>query len=101
MNLHRSCFLFGLALVVVTGRAQAPLPIVTDIEWQPLAAQARRVAEALDFLGEPLSPAEKTALDRAASTPGKESVDQLQRILDPHVLFAVRINPEMRVSVTQ
>src|SRR4051812_33782974 len=99
MNLPRSCFLLGLSLLLaLPGRAQTPLPLVEDVEWQPLAAQARRVAEALDYLGEPLGATEKAALDRAASTPGKDSIAQLQRILDAHVLFAVRINPEMRVS---
>ncbi|HXJ71390.1 MAG TPA: hypothetical protein VNM37_01010, partial [Candidatus Dormibacteraeota bacterium] len=31
----------------------APLPVVPNVEWQPLAAQARRVIEALGYLGDP------------------------------------------------
>jgi len=82
--------------------AQSPsLPVVGDVEWQPLAAQARRVSEALDYLGEPLSAADKVALTQALATPGAASVERIQKILDARVLFAVRINPEMRVSVTQ
>ena len=82
--------------------AQSPsLPVVRDVEWQPLAAQARRVSEALEYLGEPLSAADKAALTQALAAPGAASVERIQKILDARVLFAVRINPEMRVSVTQ
>jgi hypothetical protein len=83
------------------GRAQSPAaPIATDVEWQPLAAQARRVMEALDYLGEPLSTDERARLNRAVSVEGPAAVAEIQRVLDARVLFAVRINPEMRVSVT-
>ena len=82
--------------------AQSPsLPVVRELEWQPLAAQARRVSEALEYLGEPLSAADKAALTQALAAPGAASAERIQKILDARVLFAVRINPEMRVSVTQ
>ncbi len=84
-----------------TGLAQAPsAPVVTEVEWQPLAAQARRVMEALDYLGEPLTAEERVRLTRALSVNGPAAVAEIQRVLDARVLFAVRINPEMRVSVT-
>jgi hypothetical protein len=76
----------------------APLPVVPNVEWQPLAAQARRVIEALGYLGDPLTIDEKRAIDAALA--GSNS-DQLQKALDAHCLFGVSINPEMRVKVAQ
>lgn len=77
----------------------APLPIVVDVDYQPLASQARRVMEALHYLGEPL-PSGDAARLRAAlrSTDPNEAVKTIQRILDQHVLVAVEINPESRVK---
>ncbi|HEX8337280.1 MAG TPA: CehA/McbA family metallohydrolase, partial [Pyrinomonadaceae bacterium] len=72
------------------------------VELQPLAAQARRVAEALELLGEPLSAADRRALEVAA-----EDADQsrgaaaIERVLDRRALVHVAISPESRVSVTR
>ena len=41
------------------------LPILRDVEQQPLAAQAKRIAETLTYLGQPLTNEEKAALDKA------------------------------------
>src|SRR5881394_1263687 len=76
----------------------APLPVVPNVEWQPLAAQARRVIEALGYLGDPLTVDEKRAIEAALA--GNNS-EQLQKALDAHCLFGVSINPEMRVKVAQ
>ena len=56
------------ALVVPAGTASSKRPVVRRaevVELQPLAAQARRVAEALELLGEPLSGADVAAIERA------------------------------------
>ena len=45
----------------------ARLPIV-QVEPQPLAAQAARIADALDYVGAPLAPADRAALRAAAAT---------------------------------
>jgi hypothetical protein len=37
----------------------------TAVELQPLAAQVRRVVEALDYLGSPVRTEDRTALERA------------------------------------
>jgi hypothetical protein len=42
-----------------------PLPVITDVEAQPLAAQAKRIAQALELVGAPLATDTQTALDRA------------------------------------
>ena len=73
----------------------ADLPLVTDIESQPLVAQAKRLIEAADVLGRPFSGDERTALLAG----GDAAVAKIQSVLDPHCLFVVTINPEMRVKV--
>ena len=69
-------------------------------EMQPLLSQVRRLVEAMEYLGEPLSDADRKRIDAAASlTDPARAVEEVQRILDPHCLLAVRINPESRISV--
>jgi hypothetical protein len=43
------------------------LPIVEGVEFQPLSAQARRVAEAMDLIGQPLPPDARARLERACA----------------------------------
>src|SRR5271157_512908 len=93
------------ALVQTVGIAAAraeDLPVVNDVDLQPLAAQIRRVVEALDILGQPLASAEKAGIDKATdSTDHKASVQALQAIVDRHCLIAIDINPESRVKAVQ
>lgn len=78
------------------------LPLVSGIEPQPLKAQVRRVAEALDYLGEPLTPEQSAALNRAvANMNADEAVEAIQKVLDPRCLAGVSINPESRVKVAR
>jgi hypothetical protein len=78
------------------------LPRVSGVELQPLAAQTRRVIEALDYLGAPLSKTEETSLEQAFSNNNPDAAAaRIQEILDPHCLVAVDINHEMRVKVAQ
>jgi len=70
----------------------ADLPKVTKIERQPLAAQARRVAQALDYLGAPLPAADKKALESAAEVKDEASaIESIQTVLDKHCLAGVNI----------
>lgn len=75
------------------------LPIVTNVDVQPLSAQVTRVVQALDYLGAPLSRAEIKELEEAPSLPAAKAVEKIQTVLDRHALFGVSINPEMRVKV--
>lgn len=68
------------------------------VEWQPLAAAVQNVAQALDYLGNPLDAQAKRAIDAARE---KQDVQALQQALDGAVLFEVTINPEMRVKVAK
>jgi hypothetical protein len=97
--------LFLLCLSQALGHRAAwaeALPIVADVEFQPLSAQVKRVVEALEMLGQPLLPAEKTRLERALeSDDQRAAVKTLQEVLDPHCLIGININPESRVKSTQ
>jgi hypothetical protein len=82
--------------------AAAALPEGNGIELQPLAAQVKRLAEALEYLGTPLSPEKQQALDAAMAMPDERTATRsVQEILDPQCLVSVNINPEMRVKVAQ
>ena len=69
---------------------------IGDVEGQPLAANVRRVIEALQFLGSPLPAEEVEKLQAAAKD---RDAKQLQKLLDPRVLLLAHINPESRVKV--
>lgn len=91
-----------LLLMTLPAIAEESLPVIRDVEAQPLQAQVQRVATALDSLGQPLSGEQKKQLDAAMSeTDGPKSVAALQAMLDPMCLVLVSINPESRVKVAQ
>src|SRR5215471_11009446 len=79
-------------VIVVTGLPAQDLTKVDKVELQPLAAQVSRVLEALDYLGAPISSADKDKLRSAAgeSDPAK-AVGDIQQILDTYCLFDVSI----------
>jgi hypothetical protein len=78
------------------------LPIVRGVAAQPLKAQVKRVADALDFLGEPLTKEQQSALDKAvANTNDDDAIEAIQKVLDPRCLMGVNINPESRVKVAR
>src|SRR5262249_19203476 len=64
------------------------LPKVKSVDLQPLAAQAKRVADALTFLGAPLPDADHLALIKATD------VVAIQDVLDKHCLAGVTIGAE-------
>ncbi len=99
-NTFRAGLLAGFALSLCPAPlvSAAALPVLPEVEWQPLAAQAKRVIEALDYVGSPFTADEKKAADAAL---GKSDTKDLQAVLDAHCLFGVNINPEMRVKVQQ
>ena len=97
-------FRAGLGALMLAGSnccdLSAAVPMVPVAELQPLAAQVRRVVDALSEVGAPLSPADQAALTAALgeSNPALAG-PKIQSILDSRVLFSVNINPEMRVKV--
>ncbi len=91
---------FALLALALSGEE---LPLVTAVEFQPLAAQVARVVQAMDVLGEPLPARDAAELRRLSglSSGGAKEVEAMQRILDRHALVGVEINPESRVKVQQ
>jgi len=79
---------------------QAQFPKVGKVAAQPLLVQIKRLREAMDYLGNPLSDKTKAALDQAAKEKDSAKVTQLiEAALDPYCLMGVVINPESRVKV--
>jgi hypothetical protein len=72
---------------------------VAAVEAQPLVAQVKRVAQALDTLGAPLSADQRKRLDSALNA-AKDVVAEVEKILDPLCLATIDINPEGRVKAT-
>ena len=88
-------------LSLTSSRLDAELPRIDGVAGQPLVAQVKRIVQALEFLGQPLSDPTKAALDAAfAETDEAKQVADLQKALDPLCLAGVHINPESRVKVT-
>ncbi len=79
----------------LTGRVRAQ---TIDVEAQPLAANVQRLVKAFDYLGQPLAPALVKLIENAAH---EQDAVRLQKLIDPHVLFSVHLNPEARVKVKQ
>lgn len=96
--------LIAILPATAQGQTQNPpagWPRAGDIEPQPLAAQVRRVVEALEAIGQPLSTDERARLVRALqSTDAAGLVQEVEAVLDPHCLIGVEINPESRVKST-
>ena len=67
-----------------------------DVEGQPLASNVARVIQALELLGTPLSHETRSALEAAGRV---RDARRIQQVLDRQVLFAVHLNPEVRVKV--
>ncbi|MBI1928488.1 hypothetical protein HYR99_30130, partial [Candidatus Poribacteria bacterium] len=78
------------------------LDAVINVEFQPLAAAAQRLIEALDYLGAPLDAGDRITLEKAlVSMDHKQATTDLQKALDPYCLVGVNINPESRVKVKE
>src|SRR5215208_6852953 len=60
----------------------------TDL--QPVVAEVRRLVEALAYLGEPLTDADRARLEAAANMSDEvRAVAEIQRVLDPRCLLIV------------
>jgi len=93
-----SWVIFSLAICRLS--AADELPIVEGVEAQPLKAQAKRIVQALEFLGAPINKSWQTELDKALQESDEtKAVAGIQKALDPSVLAGVNINAESRVKV--
>ena len=93
----------GIAILHVVAYA-LPLGLwaQAEVALQPLAQQTRRLEQALQYMGQPLSAEASQAINAAmALDDERAAVREIQRILDEFVLVEVEINPEARVKVKQ
>jgi hypothetical protein len=94
--------LFLLPAMMPVLAQHAHVSKVERVESQPLIAQVKRLVEAMDYLGVPISSADKQALENAFNaTDGKQTSTRIQAILDKYCLLDVHINPESRVKVAK
>ena len=101
-----SAILIAFALTAVlsgpTVHGEDAAQVITDVERQPFVAAIRRLVEAMDFAGAPLSEEVRNRIVAASALPDdKDAVKQLQLILDPLCLAFVNINAESRVKVAE
>lgn len=87
-----------LVLFSLSSRAADALPVVGDVDGQPLGQNADRIAKALEFLGSSLP--EDVAKELNAAVEARDA-KKIQEILDKRALLQVTINPESRVKVTR
>src|SRR5712692_2166278 len=91
---------YPLGRRLLSPTASTSAAVGAGTELQPLMAQVRRLVDAMASVGEPFSDAERQQIDAAAGmTDAARVVEEVQRVLDPRCLLAVRINPESRVSI--
>src|SRR4026209_2734942 len=101
------CFLPCLLLSILASAqhqheqaVKSPLPLITNVEAQPLLSQVTRLNEALTFLGSSLSEKDAVRIRHLEhSNNDEEVVKEIQDILDSYCLAMVDINPEARVKV--
>lgn len=86
-----------VTLALTAASAAEPLPVI-EVDGQPLAANAQRLMQALEFLGAPLPVEVRAAVASAATA---RDASKLQELLDPHMLCVVNVNPEARVKAAR
>ena len=73
-RLYQSIFFLVVITYLSTLPAAGDVPLIEGVSPQPLGAQAARVAEALRFLGQPLTADQQQSLDIALQeTDAKEN----------------------------
>jgi hypothetical protein len=94
-------FLFVLPEVV---RAQTPLPVVADVEWESFRDRTRKLVKGLETIPAALPEATrrelKELLEKEPAAP-KTAAEAVQKLLDPYCLVGISINPESRVKAAR
>ncbi len=93
--------IFSIAL---SAGARTTVPVVEDVRWGPFRDHCRQLLKALEDAPAPL-PAETVRAVRALLVDKPDDPDAavraVQKLLDPHCLLVVSINPESRVKATR
>lgn len=104
MWLRRSLLALGLCLLsVAAARAQASLPLVDGADFATVKANCEKILKTLEELKAPLPEETVKSLRQVLQDGAKddEAVLRIQRLLDPHCLVGVTINPESRVKAAR
>ncbi len=88
-------FLAALVFAALTAPASAQKLEPVEVEGQPLAENARRVLQTLEFLGAPWAAESRKAAEDAIAA---HDARRIQEALDRQVLVVVSLNPESRVK---
>lgn len=102
--MHRRWSISGWSVFILllsSGLAgAAELPVVAEVDLQPLQALAKRLAAGLSEVGQPLSSEQQAKLDAAlATSDAAAGIKGIQEVFDPLCLAGVTINAESRVKV--
>jgi len=83
-----------LSVVLMSSSVVAgELPLVLNVEQQPLISATARLVDALEYVGAPLSAKDNKALQAALKdTDAAQSIRAIQKILDPYCLAVVNIS---------
>jgi len=92
---HLFCDALKLFLQILAAGVMLLSAVSADETDQPLAAGVGRVLQALETLGAPLPANVETPLRQAIRD---EDGVRIRKLLDPHVLFHLHVNPEVRVK---
>lgn len=97
-----SLLVAAFLLANFSSSSAADFPESFNVELQPLKAQVKRVTDAMDYLGFPLTDADRKELDAALAEEHQPTAREgIQKVLDRYCLYGVDISPEMRVKVAQ
>jgi hypothetical protein len=89
----------ALCVLAVLPASEDTLPIVIEVELQPLAAAAARLVTALEYVGSPIAAEDAATLDRIRRDPPADAAQAIQRVLDAYCIAGVEVNAEARVKV--
>ena len=95
----RRPYFLTLAVVLYCPLAGAE-DVVVDVDAQPLRAQVKRLTEALEYVGRPLDPEQRSVIKELEEGDSTAYVTKVQSLLDQLTLANVHINAESRVNVT-
>jgi hypothetical protein len=101
---HYPAVLGSLLLLAVPAGAQELTPVYEGIVPDQLRAHCGRLLKAVKALDVALPPTALTGLEallarKSAAT--EKDIEDIQKLLDPHCLVAVTINPESRVKAAR
>lgn len=96
--------MLALFLIASPGRAQA-LPVVEEGDWAAFRARCQALVDNLKEIGAPLPAGTVKALDALLAQKKPKDPEAagraVQKLLDPHCLVGVNINPESRVKAAR